>query len=79
MALVKVCDNPSCLKTLTGEKPFVQTKGTVSDQYEPGEGKVEFRYLTNGDWNEVHTFCDDGCEHEWRQIQRSKKQFSNRA
>lgn len=77
MALQKICDN--CQKPLGGEKPFVQTKGSVSDQYEPGEGKVEFRYLTNGDWNEVHTFCNDYCEMKWRETQRSKKEFSNRS
>lgn len=74
----KVCDNPECGKTLGGEQSFVQTKGTVSDQYEPGGGKVEFRYLTNGERDEIHTFCDDVCDHEWRETQRRKKQFSNR-
>lgn len=58
--------------------PFVQTKGTVSDQYEPGGGKVEYRYLTNGEWNETHTFCDDSCELEWRKHQRETKEFSHR-
>jgi hypothetical protein len=77
MAILKVCDN--CAKKLGGETPFVQTKGTVSDQYEPGAGKVEFRYLTNGEYNEVHTFCDDDCEMEWRDKQREVKAFSNRS
>lgn len=76
MALVKSCDN--CGKILGGEKPFVQTKGSVSDQYEPGGGKVEFKYLTNGDRDETHTFCDDNCEHQWRDIRRSQKVFLNR-
>lgn len=77
MALQKLCDN--CQKALGGEEPFVQTKGSVSDQYEPGGNKVEFRYLTRGDWDETHTFCDDACEHAWRESQRGKKKFSNRS
>lgn len=78
MALLKVCDNSVCLKKLGGDRPFIQTKGTVSDQYEPENGKVQFRYLTNGEWNEVHTFCNDHCEHEWREEQRAKREFSKR-
>ncbi len=75
MALIKVCDN--CGSGLGGEIPFIQTKGSVSDQYEPEPGMVEFRYLTNRQ-DEVHTFCNDPCEMEWREKQRARKQFTSR-
>lgn len=74
MALIKICDN--CKSGLGGDHPFVQTKGSVSDQYEPGNGVVEFRYLTSRD--ETHTFCDDACDMAWRAKQRSKKEFVSR-
>lgn len=74
MAFVKICDN--CSRTLGGEDTFVQTKGSVSDQYEPISGGVEFRYLSSRD--EQHTFCDDQCEMDWRDKQREKKSFTNR-
>lgn len=75
MALVKVCDNDG--KQLGGEDSFVQTKGSISDQYEPGGGVVEFRYLTDRQ-DEVHTFCNDKCEIEWRDKQRAKRAFISR-
>lgn len=75
MAFLKLCDN--CGATLGGEDVFIQTKGSVSDQYEPGNGKVEFRYITDKN-DEVHTYCDDECEMEWRDKQREKKSFTNR-
>lgn len=75
MALLKVCDY--CGKKLGGQDYFVQTKGSVSDQYEPGNGKVEFRYLTDKQ-DDMHTFCDDTCEMDWRDRQRESKPFTNR-
>lgn len=75
MAIVKICD--FCSKKLGGETWFVQTQGSVSDQYEPGGTRVEFRYLTDKK-DEVHTFCDDDCEMDWRARRRDIKDFSNR-
>lgn len=74
MAIIKACDN--CGKRLGGDDPFVQTKGSVSDQYE-NDGIVEFRYLTQGR-DSQHTFCDDTCEMEWRDKQRKKRKFESR-
>jgi hypothetical protein len=80
MALLKVCDNPDCGKELGGDEPFVQTKGSVSDQYEPTDGgQVKFRYLTKGERDEVHTFCNDICEHEWREDRRANRIFFTRS
>lgn len=76
MALVKVCD--ACGTGLGGDIEFVQTKGSVSDQYEPGDGTVEFRYLTTKQ-DETHTFCDDKCEMNWRAVQRKKREFISKA
>lgn len=70
MAFVKHCDN--CGKKLGGQAPFVQTHGSVCDQYEPDDGTVEFRYLTD---RKVYTFCDDVCDIEWRNKQREYKEY----
>ena len=78
MALIKVCDYSKCRAGLGGEKSFIQTKGSVSEQYEPGDGTVEFRYLTNKQ-DETHTFCDDLCEHGWREEMRAKREFIRRS
>lgn len=75
MALVKTCDNDG--KALGGEDTFVQIRGTISDQYEPEPGVVKFRYITYKP-NEIHTFCDDECEMEWREKQREKRGFIER-
>lgn len=75
MAFVKVCDN--CGNTLGGELSFIQTKGSVSDQFEPSDGRVEFRYLTDRP-EEIHTFCKDTCDMDWRDKQRKLKRFSSR-
>ena len=75
MAIIKVCD--SCGSGLGGADVFIQTRGSISDQYEPGEGVVEFRYITNRS-DENHTFCNDQCEMNWRDKQRSKKEFMTR-
>lgn len=75
MALIKVCD--ACGSGLGGEDVFIQTKGSVSEQYEPGDGVVQFRYLTSKP-DETHTFCNDNCEMIWRDRQRKKKEFTGR-
>lgn len=75
MAFAKLCDN--CGSELGGELNFIQTRGTISDQYEPGDGYVEFRYLTSRP-EEVHTFCDDACEMQWRDKKRGQRHFVSR-
>jgi hypothetical protein len=69
--LVKYCDN--CQKKLGGDEPFNQIRGSIAEQIEPENGTgVRFRYLSE---RANHTFCDDECEMEWRDHQRSKKGF----
>lgn len=69
MAYRKQCD--SCEELLGQEDvPFIQIHGSISEQVEDREGKVEYRYITPHP-NTKLAFCDIVCLGTW--IEKTKK------